>query len=87
MHSDQLRAMASRASSASRAAASCIPPGCAGDGDGGHSGEAERRGVAKEACARLAVVGAGGEARDGRGGQQDQFVVGEQIVHARAELA
>ena len=54
--------------------------------DCGHAGEAEGRGVAKQADAGLAVIGAGCEARDGGRGQQNELVRGEELVHARAEI-
>ena len=56
-----------------------------GDGDGRHPGEAGRRGIAQEALAGLAVVGAGGEAGDGGGREEQQFVLGEERVHAGAK--
>ena len=59
--------------------------GGAGDGDGGCASQAERRSVAQEAAARLAVIGAGREASHGRAGQQDELVRGEEIVHTRAK--
>ncbi len=57
----------------------------AGDGDRGHASQAERRRVAQQARAGLAVVGAGGEARNGNRWQQNELVRGEELVHARAK--
>ena len=57
----------------------------AGDGDDGDAGEAEGCGVTQKAGAGLAVVCACGEDGDGRGGEQEEVVLGQEVVHALAE--
>ena len=57
----------------------------AGDGDDGNAGEAERGGVTQQAAAGLAVIRSGGKTGDGRGGEQKQVVLGEEVVHALSE--
>ena len=57
-----------------------------GMADDRHAGKAEGRGVAQQADAGLAVVGAGGETRDGSAGKQQQLVFGEQLIHAGVEF-
>jgi hypothetical protein len=55
------------------------------NGDRGSACEAEGRRVAQQAHACLGVISAGGEARNGDRGQQDELMGGEEFVHARAE--
>ena len=73
-----LGSQSSRASSQPRAAASCIPPARRREvTTAGLPRQTERRGVAQQAHARLAVIGAGGEPANGDGRQQKQFVRGQ----------
>ncbi len=57
----------------------------AGNGNSGHASQTEGRRVAQQTGPRLAVIGAGRQARNGNRGKQEQPVFGEKIVHARAE--
>ena len=57
----------------------------AGDGDYGNAGQAEGCCVAEKTAAGLAVVCAGGEDGHGRGGKQEEVVLGEEGVDAFAE--
>src|ERR1700722_6088439 len=56
-----------------------------GDGDGGGSGEADGGGVAEEFGTGLGVVGVGAELAEGRAGEHEEIVLGEDVVHAGAE--
>ena len=53
--------------------------------DDGDAGETEGCCVAKDAGASLALVCTGDEARDGCGGKDEQFVLGEQRIDGGAE--
>jgi len=55
------------------------------DRERGHAREAEGRREAQQAHAGLAVIGSGGEARNGDRGQQDELMRGKEFVHARAK--
>jgi len=58
----------------------------AGNGDGGDSGEAEGRGVAQQARARIAMVGVCVETCDGGAGEHDQLVLCEKLIDAQFEV-
>jgi hypothetical protein len=58
----------------------------AGDCGNRHSGKTEGRGVTEKSHTRLAVVGAGGEAGNGRAGEQQKLVLSEQFIDACAEI-